>query len=95
MLDIYKNDTYIFIYFFSHLTIENPVFFDTGNFRKNKAKIWDDEPQYKFDAFGKHFHLVLNHDSGFVHPEIKVSFHFQSNLNHRSRSFITFISFSA
>jgi len=37
------------------------------------ALLWDPHPQYEFTAFGRHFHLILAHDSSFVHPDLQVS----------------------
>jgi hypothetical protein len=37
------------------------------------ALLWDPHPQYEFAAFGRHFHLILAHDSSFVHPDLQVS----------------------
>jgi thrombospondin motif-containing protein 9 len=37
------------------------------------ALLWDPHPQYEFSAFGRHFHLLLAHDSSFVLPDLQVS----------------------
>ncbi|XP_054290364.1 A disintegrin and metalloproteinase with thrombospondin motifs 20-like [Macrosteles quadrilineatus] len=45
----------------------------SGHFRHKMATIWDPHPQYEFTAFGRHFRLLLAHDSRFVLPDIKVT----------------------
>lgn len=54
--------------------IETPVLFEhTDNFRRNDADDWDTTPEYEFEAFGRRFHIVLNQDPQFMHPDLKVS----------------------
>ncbi|XP_033214669.1 A disintegrin and metalloproteinase with thrombospondin motifs 9 isoform X2 [Belonocnema kinseyi] len=50
----------------------------SGHFRHKTAKVWDPHPQYEFTAFGRHFHLLLSHDSSFVFPDMKVT-HVKNN----------------
>ncbi|KAJ9580773.1 hypothetical protein L9F63_024049, partial [Diploptera punctata] len=50
-----------------------PMRHHSGHFRHKMAKLWDPHPQYEFVAFGRRFHLMLAHDSGFVHPELQVT----------------------
>ena len=49
-----------------------PLRHHSGHFRHKMALLWDPHPQYEFAAFGRRFHLMLAHDSGFVHPELQV-----------------------
>lgn len=44
----------------------------SGHFRHRTANIWDPHPVYEFTAFQRNFHLVLEHDSGFASPDLKV-----------------------
>jgi hypothetical protein len=50
-----------------------PLRHHSGHFRHKMALLWDPPPQYEFAAFGRHFHLILAHDSSFVHPDLQVS----------------------
>ncbi|XP_075230362.1 ADAM metallopeptidase with thrombospondin type 1 motif A isoform X2 [Lycorma delicatula] len=50
-----------------------PLRHHSGHFRHKMAAIWDPHPQYEFTAFGKTFHLMLQHDSRFVLPKIQVT----------------------
>lgn len=45
----------------------------TGHFRHSSAEVWDPHPQYEFTAFGKHFRLILAHDTSFVSQDVKVT----------------------
>ncbi|KAL0277221.1 UNVERIFIED_CONTAM: hypothetical protein PYX00_004579 [Menopon gallinae] len=45
----------------------------SGHFRHRTANIWDPHPVYEFTAFQRNFHLVLEHDSGFASPDLKVT----------------------
>jgi len=68
----------VFIYLFIYLCLyvsahQPPLRHHSGHFRHKMALLWDPHPQYEFSAFGRHFHLLLAHDSTFVHPDLQVS----------------------
>ncbi|XP_069692936.1 A disintegrin and metalloproteinase with thrombospondin motifs 9 isoform X2 [Periplaneta americana] len=65
-------------------THQPPLRHHSGHFRHKMALLWDPHPQYEFAAFGRHFHLMLAHDSGFVHPELQVT-HVWHNMTIRER----------
>ncbi|XP_021942185.1 A disintegrin and metalloproteinase with thrombospondin motifs 20-like isoform X2 [Zootermopsis nevadensis] len=54
-------------------THQPPLRHHSGHFRHKMALLWDPHPQYEFAAFGRHFHLILAHDSSFVHPDLHVT----------------------
>lgn len=44
-----------------------------GTFRNHSENFWDSSPEYTFDAFGQRFHLMLEENSAFTVPDLKVS----------------------
>lgn len=71
----------LFVCFLAH---QAPLRHHSGHFRHKMALLWDPHPQYEFAAFGRHFHLILAHDSSFVHPDLQVSSYNSTLLLQRS-----------
>ncbi|KAK7588192.1 hypothetical protein V9T40_005437 [Parthenolecanium corni] len=45
-----------------------------GTFRNHSENFWDSSPEYTFDAFGQRFHLMLEENSAFTVPDLKVTY---------------------
>uniref|UniRef100_A0A8D8Q3J5 A disintegrin and metalloproteinase with thrombospondin motifs 9 n=1 Tax=Cacopsylla melanoneura TaxID=428564 RepID=A0A8D8Q3J5_9HEMI len=59
-----------------------PVRHHSGQYRHQTAPVWDPHPEYEFQAFGQLFHINLELDSDFVHPNIQVT-HVYKNTTER------------